>query len=331
MRPTARFALLSLLLTFTASAWAQQATGTLRWFKGNTHTHTVNSDGDSTPDAVVTWYREQRYHFLVITDHNFVTPVDALNALHAADGRFLVMAGEEVTDQAAGKPVHLNVVGSRGVLVTPQGGTTPADALRRDVEAMRDAGGLIQINHPNFEWALSPGDMLGAGRANVIEVFNGHPQVNNLGGGGAAGSEAIWDSMLGAGQRIYAVASDDEHELKRVSRQAANPGRGWVMVRAAALTQAAILDAMRRGDFYATTGVELSDVQATSKGLTVAIKPQGTAKYLVQFIGPGGRLLKEATSNPAQYDFAGGEMYVRAKVIDSNGWIAWTQPAWPDK
>ena len=29
-----------------------------RWFKGNTHTHTLNSDGDSTPDDVVKWYRE---------------------------------------------------------------------------------------------------------------------------------------------------------------------------------------------------------------------------------------------------------------------------------
>jgi len=41
----------------------------LRWFKGNTHTHTLNSDGDSTPDEVVKWYREHGYHFLVLTDH----------------------------------------------------------------------------------------------------------------------------------------------------------------------------------------------------------------------------------------------------------------------
>jgi hypothetical protein len=32
-----------------------------RWYKGNTHTHTVNSDGDSTPDEVVRWYREHGY------------------------------------------------------------------------------------------------------------------------------------------------------------------------------------------------------------------------------------------------------------------------------
>ena len=47
-----------------------------RWFKGNTHTHTLNSDGDSTPDEVVRWYRDHSYHFLVLTDHNFLTDVD---------------------------------------------------------------------------------------------------------------------------------------------------------------------------------------------------------------------------------------------------------------
>jgi hypothetical protein len=68
MRAIARFAILLLVFSFTAAVAARQSSSapTLRWFKGNTHTHTVNSDGDSTPDAVVTWYREQRYHFLVI-------------------------------------------------------------------------------------------------------------------------------------------------------------------------------------------------------------------------------------------------------------------------
>src|SRR5687767_15282911 len=80
-------ALLLLLVLAAAPLDAE----TLRWFKGNTHTHTLNSDGDSTPDEVVRWYREHGYHFLVLTDHNFLTPVDGLNAVHAAPGKFLVI------------------------------------------------------------------------------------------------------------------------------------------------------------------------------------------------------------------------------------------------
>lgn len=50
------------------------------WYRGNTHTHTLNSDGDSTPDEVVGWYRERGFHFIVLTDHELVTPVEGLNS-----------------------------------------------------------------------------------------------------------------------------------------------------------------------------------------------------------------------------------------------------------
>lgn len=40
------------------------------WWKGNTHTHTWWSDGDSPPETVASWYRERGYHFLVLSDHN---------------------------------------------------------------------------------------------------------------------------------------------------------------------------------------------------------------------------------------------------------------------
>lgn len=111
---------LATLLTSPAGAFAQSAPSELRWFKGNTHTHTLNSDGDSTPDEVVRWYREHGYHFLVLTDHNFLTSIEALNALHGADQKFLVVRGEEVTDQFGEKPLHVNGL-DLSRLVPPQG------------------------------------------------------------------------------------------------------------------------------------------------------------------------------------------------------------------
>ena len=117
----------AILLAVTTGAVAQTAAP--RWYKGNTHTHTLNSDGDSTPDEVVRWYREHRYDFLVLTDHNFLTAVDGLNALHGADERFLVIKGEEVTDRLGDKPLHINGL-DVGARVAPQGGQgCPADDL----------------------------------------------------------------------------------------------------------------------------------------------------------------------------------------------------------
>jgi hypothetical protein len=117
------------------------------------------------------------------------------------------------------------------------------------------------------------------------------------------------------------------HELKRPwAKASARPGQGWVMVRAPRLTVEAVLGALAKGDFYASTGVELIDIQAGPSSLTVTIKEQSSSKYTVVFVGKGGRVLKEATASPARYDFTGDEGYVRAKVIDSNGLVAWTQP-----
>src|SRR5262245_66466391 len=108
------------------SARAQRSTANLRWYKGNTHTHTLNSDGDSTPDDVVRWYREHGYRFLVLTDHNVLTSVDGLNALHGADEQFVVVRGEEVTDTFGGKPLHVNGLDLRS-RVAPQGGSSVVD------------------------------------------------------------------------------------------------------------------------------------------------------------------------------------------------------------
>jgi len=318
------------LLT-AASAGAQapaSAAPAARWFKGNTHAHTLNSDGDSAPDALARWYREQRYHFLVVTDHNFITPVEPLNALFGAEDRFLVISGEEITDRAGDKPVHVNALGLT-TLVRPQGGTRSGEVARRDVAAARAAGAISQINHPNFDWALSASDLREVAEPQLLEIFNGHPQVNNLGGGAAPGAEALWDDLLSAGRVIFGVASDDTHELRRPGLpQAAGPGRGWVMVRAERLAPDAILAALARGDFYSSTGVELTEWQVTPQSVSVKVKEQGSTRYRVQFIGKRGRVLRQDDGPSASYVFAGGEGYVRVKVTDSNGLTAWTQPAW---
>ena len=328
MRQCAGIIALAFLLAVSAGAAGPQAQGgaPLKWFKGNTHTHSLNSDGDSTPDDVVRWYREQRYHFLFLTDHNMVTPVEGLNDVFAMPERFLLIRGEEVTDQAAGKPVHLNMLGGEGIVRRREGRAWPRRCGAMSRRSPPRAG-VISINHPNFGWAMSAADLAGGKGAQLVEIHNGHFMVNNAGGGGQPGAEALWDSMLSAGLRIFGVASDDMHQLKQPwSKASARPGQGWIVVRAAALTAESILSALAAGDFYASTGVELSEIQATPQRLTVTVKAQDYAKYTIHFIGQGGRVLKETSASPAVYDITGGEGYVRAKILDSNGQVAWTQP-----
>ncbi|MCX7407094.1 MAG: hypothetical protein NTZ32_03335 [Planctomycetales bacterium] len=54
----------------TNAAETLQATGPLKWYRGNMHTHSLWSDGDDYLEMIGLWYREHSYDFLVYTDHN---------------------------------------------------------------------------------------------------------------------------------------------------------------------------------------------------------------------------------------------------------------------
>ena len=43
------------------------------WYKGNLHSHTVNSDGHLTPAESVKLFREHGYHFLCFSEHDRYT------------------------------------------------------------------------------------------------------------------------------------------------------------------------------------------------------------------------------------------------------------------
>lgn len=297
-----------------------------RWFKGNTHTHTLNSDGDSTPDDVVRWYREHGYQFLVLTDHNYLTSVEGLNAVHGAIEKFLVIPGEEVTSRSGDKPIHVNGLDVQEVVAPPSSGSV-LDMLQQSIDGIRKAQGVPHINHPNYGWAMTADELRQLERTRLFEIFNGHPQVNVLGGGDSPSLEETWDAVLTSGRMMYGLAVDDAHYFKRPGDNTVpGPGRGWVFVRAPRLDARALLDALERGDFYSSTGVELSSYDASAAEVAIDVRADAWSKYRVQFIGRSGRLLAEQTSLPARYLIRGDEGYVRARVIESNGRLAWTQP-----
>ena len=301
----------------------------LRWWKGNTHTHTINTDGDSSPDTVARWYKEHGWNFVVISDHDMLTPVEGLNALMAAPRRFLVLAGVEVTDRAEGLPVHLIGVGVREA-VLPRGGATKVEALQADAQAIRTAGGIPHINHPNYEWALTAQDLTTATEAKHFELINGHPAVNNFGGGGSPSTEEMWDLVLSTGRLLYGVGTDDAHHFKEgFLRERKNPGRAWVMVRAPKLSQKALITALETGDFYASTSVTLRSYEVTDHEIRIELPEnadRAVTRYRTYFIGKDGAVLKRDDSPSPAYPFQGNELYVRARIEASNGTRAWTQP-----
>jgi hypothetical protein len=379
--------------------------GPARWYKGNTHTHTLWSDGDAAPEHVADWYRSHGYDFLVLSDHNILldgekwvkvgTAKKEVLPEHVKDlvrrfgsasvelrekdaglemrlhtlpelrrhfeepGKFLFIHGEEITDKfmekvgekSVERPIHHGSF-NHVHLIPPSGGTSVRDVLEKTVaavEAEAKACGrpvLVHLNHPNFGWGVTPDDLAHVLGERYFEVYNGHRDVRNYGDAEHPSTEQIWDHVLTlrltklGGPPLYAFATDDAHTYHKEQAKA-NPGRGWVMVRATALDASTLTEAMQRGDFYATSGVLLDEVVATGEALWVRIAAAPGVRYTTKFIGTraGGRpgeLLQESEGAEATYRFRGDEVYVRATIVSSaphpNGYektdlqTAWVQP-----
>ncbi|MBI4810723.1 MAG: hypothetical protein HY800_04645, partial [Ignavibacteriales bacterium] len=239
---------------------------------------------------------------------------------------FILIPGEEVTDRAENKPVHLNGIGIKEQ-VAPQGGTTILETIQNDIDAIHEAGGIAQINHPNWRYSFNDTVLSEVKNVKLLEIYNIHVENNNYSAGGYPGMEKIWDKVLSRGVLLYGVISDDAHDyLGEFTADKSPPGTGWIMVRAKELTAEAITASLEKGDFYGTVGVRLKDIIITDDEYTLEIEPFGDAKYTTLFIGKDGKILKEDFSTTATYHFKGDEKYVRAKVICSSGDFAITQP-----
>ena len=80
MRPTI---LCLLALGLIQNAHAEE----LRWFKGNTHTHSLWSDGNDFPEMITDWYKKKGYVFLAISDHNVLQAKEVWMGVPAVEKR----------------------------------------------------------------------------------------------------------------------------------------------------------------------------------------------------------------------------------------------------
>ena len=296
--------------------------GNLNWYKGNIHTHTDQSDGDASPEEVVSWYREHGYDFLVLSDHNHLT---ILEYGEGKPEKPLMIPGEEVTLRLheGRTPVHLIGVGITRV-VEPIDASEVVPTLQANIDAILDAGGIASIAHPNYLWAFDHEEIKQVTGASMLEIFTSQSSVKVP---GKYTTEEIWDGVLTAGKVIWGVAVDDSHYYHDFTPSLV-PGRGWIVVRASELTADAIVDSMQRGDFYASTGVMMEELEFTKDSLSLRVAQIEHWIYTIRFIGRGGTVFAQTTGPEATYQIRGDEGYIRAAVTCSNPASAWTQPVY---
>jgi hypothetical protein len=298
-------------------------TAGMHWYRGNLHTHAREGESDSSVEFIVHWYRAHDYHFLVITDHSTITTFPALAA--SQDTSFILIPGEEVIGNANEKELEINAFNIHKPIL-PIHNLTLLTTLQECIDSVRVQNGVPMINHPNYNWRLNKEILLKSRNCSLFELYNGFPGTHSQGDETHPGMEEVWDFMLTSGKRIYGVATDDAHVYQEFSPELSNPGRGWVMVKSHNLEVNEIMKNLEAGLFYSSTGVHIVDFQVEADRIEIAIKKREDTEYTTHFIGAHGKLLSSTNNNPAVYHLSTDSQYVRAKVIDSNGHCAWTQP-----
>jgi len=280
--------------------------------------------------------------------------LDEIRPLFEGDGEFLLIPAEEITAAFEGKPIHINATNVKE-RIAPQTGSDVSDVIRKTlqaVEAHKQQHGrpvLTHLNHPNFGWGVTPGELAAVTEEHFFEVYNGHPSVNHQGDDKRPSTERLWDIANTTRVRdlkahvLYGLGTDDSHNYHNTS--GSTPGRGWVMVRTTELTAAALIAAIENGDFYASSGVVLDDIQCNGSSLTIDIAAHGDGTYVTEFIGTRrgsdavGEVLATVYGEHATYRFRGDELFVRATVTSTELCVnpvfagqtqqAWVQPVLP--
>jgi hypothetical protein len=289
------------------------------------------------------------------------TEVSFDSVVSPVDGDFL-----ESAESGAGDPGRGD---DRAVTVPSE---PAAQTYSLQARRIAEAGGIPAIAHPNLTWAAGAEELCSVDPDVLrhFEMITTEPGMNDAGGGGRPSTTELWDQVLSSGRVMYAVASDDSHHLDRIGPDTrpvdgdiktyppALPGRTSVFVYARELSVEAIVDAVRRGDFYSvkhelTLPIAFEDVTVTdaefrlrlpevSKDIGWSSKQHNPTRYRTTFIGSdadespehdgsaGAVVLKRDDSDAPSYSFSGTEQYVRARVEGSDGAVAWTQPVFLD-
>jgi hypothetical protein len=306
-----------------------------RFFRGNLHCHSSESDGRLAVADLIARYRALGYDFLAGTDHlegfehwaggwagkrlSKVVDTDVFQ-----DSSFITLLGAEMhgpgtlragvgtsATGATGEPWHILAVGLPPDFRGRPGETGPSLAGRAAA-----VGAFVALAHPSW-YGLTIEEALGVPDADAVEIFNYSTELHNDRGDGTQ----LLDALLTSGERALAIAADDSHgEINDF-------GGAWLNVHALDLTRHNILRSLKRGWFYSSSGPTLHDVRIEGDQVVIRCSPVNA----IMLTGRGAlceRKLGEALVHArlSVEKFTGD--FCRVTVIAADRTHAWTNPIW---
>jgi hypothetical protein len=295
------------------------------WLRCALHAHTTNSDGELAPSLLVRHYDRAGFDVLAITDH-------WVRTVEPSTDRLLVIPGTEL-DASMGAPGREAHVLGFGVEADPAepGGEFPS--LEETVAWIRQSGGVPYLAHPYWS-GLRVEEFAGCAGLAGLEVYNAGCELEV--GRGRAGVH--WDDVLELdGRAWFAIAADDSHH------PAFDSSLAWTWVRAPERTREAVLEALRTGSFYSSTGPLIEDLAVEDGAVEVRTSPARSVTLMtgrtrgagvnagrlgyshrgeVLESSPDGAITAARLVAPRQAP------YGRLEVTGADGGKAWTNPLW---
>lgn len=291
------------------------------WYKGNLHTHSTLSDGRQTPEERVKAYKERGYSFLAITDHNLFASYpefcsDEFIVLPATecDRDAIQLSNPHVYIHAVG--VHEGEISEKISVKLPAYSTERKDKAWQDLlDEMNRSGHFAIIAHPvwsrmSIEQLKTLHDYIG------IEVYNTTCDRRWY----AGKSDYMIDCCLRENKKVLLFASDDCHG----DEASGDMFGGWIVVKAKELTHSDIINQIKAGSFYASTGPEIYDFGLEDGKVYVECSPCESINFIT-YEHLGHSIVNSGVTSGA-YQLSGTETFVRCECVDKYGKIAYTNP-----
>lgn len=278
------------------------------WFRGSFHNHTTESDGHHSLATVYRMYND--YDFLGISDHDMIT-------LHTGE-RNIPTVFEAI--EVSSSQTHMLLVQPPQSMMSDYSNEFTIENYQQLSDQCIQNGGLSILAHPNrfFSHYWRTEDMFSMKGYNGIEVVNGdgNPEYDI--------AFDKWDVLLSTGRKVWGFGNDDSHVYGQEKR-------AWNMVLAAENSNSSILNAIKNGSFYVSTGYGFDAIIVENGRIIVDLRSNllydNMYKYVTLF-GKNGEVLYEKTGKIKQveYKIRGDEGYVRIAAYLEGGFGAFSQP-----
>jgi len=294
------------------------------WLKGNIHSHSVFSDGKLTPLQMKNAYKSHGYDFLAVTDHDIYVDTRELS-----DESFTMIQGFELWSNASNdKDIHVHFLWDDEIegirhgqyLHLPERTGKVATAFSYK---MREKGAYVMLNHPHWSRLISS-EVEDENPYHAVEIINYGTEWLECTGNGIV----FWTDMLYRGVKLWNGGSDDNHNDHPVDSMYSDSFGGFTVVKAMDRSPKAIIEAMKAGSFYTSTGPEIYDFYIEDGLIHVFCSPCERIYVCGEFRHHQRKIGRHVTEfiTPLK----GPEKLIRAECMDAAGRSAYTNPIFLD-